>query len=158
MTTCDRAGPSPRRLVPMFRTAARRSEASALAILCGVFGVLPTERGDKAARRLPSLQRGEVLCAAFEAYLALVPAATITLDQALLLLTSIVRWDDIEIEHCAICDGVILAHRWRRDRMVCGACSDSSMAVPTTLSDAADEGLFAVEREFDSAPVQRSLF
>jgi ribosomal protein S27AE len=151
-------GSSPRRLVPMFRTATRRSEASALAILCGHFGALPTERGDKAVRDLPTVHRGECLCAAFEAYLALVPEPTLTLDHAILLVASIVKHDDIDVERCAICGGVVLAHRWRRDRLICGACNDSSLAVPAALSDAAAEGLFAVDRGFDAEPVQRSLF
>lgn len=151
-------GSSPRRLVPMFRTAARRSEAAALVIICGLYGVLPAERGDKAARDLPNVHRGESLCAAFEAYRELVPKPSFTMDHLLLLITALVRRDDIDIERCAHCDVAILAHRWRRDRLLCGACSDSSLQVPVTGADVAGEGLYAPDRAPAIAPLQRSLF
>ena len=151
-------GSSPSALTPLFRSAPRRSEATALALLCGIFEVLPSERGDKAVRDLPSVARGERLCAAFEAYQALVPKPSFGMEEAVLLVSAIVRGGQVEMDRCMQCEAAILTHRLRRDRRLCGACADSLQGALIPCRDEVSQELFEAERSWEPVQLQRSLF
>jgi hypothetical protein len=151
-------GSSPSTLTPLFRSAPRRSEATALALLCGIFEVLPSERGDKAVRNLPTVARGERLCAAFEAYRALVPKPSLGMEDAVLLVSAIVQGGQVETDQCAQCEAVILTHRMRRDRPLCGACAESLQGALRPSADDVTADLFEAEKSWEPVQLQRSLF
>ncbi|HEX4619453.1 MAG TPA: hypothetical protein VH135_06960, partial [Steroidobacteraceae bacterium] len=75
-----------------------------------------------AAVAQPGLMRGALLCAAFEAYCALVPAAQISFEHAVFLASALTRGDQLRLGGCAGCGGLIVTERFAaRDR--CHLCA-----------------------------------
>ena len=115
-------GPPPRALSVFFQTAALRSEASAIAVLCQVYEVLPLARGPEALKRLPTVGRGERLCLAYEAYLAVVPDPKYSLEQVFLLLDALTLRDTILLGQCTHCQGAMLLDVQRIETPLCASC------------------------------------
>jgi hypothetical protein len=118
-------GPSPKRIEVFLRYNILRSEAACLGGLARSFGVLSPQSLKEAARVLPSMAVGELLCHTFEVYRAVVPEARLTMEHFILLVFALAEGAEIELDHCAHCDGVILVEPALRERRICFACRES---------------------------------
>jgi hypothetical protein len=122
-------GPSPSSFGAFFRSPRVRSESASLAVFCRVLRAVPTNDDVRVKRSFASLDRGERLCEAFEAYRACLPVSEIEFDQVVLLASGLAKGDQIELGQCESCHGMILIDRLGRRRPCCSHC-----AAPRTLS------------------------
>jgi hypothetical protein len=122
-------GPPPTSVQLLLRSRALNAEAAGLAGICVAIGVLPAKPMKDPARELPSLLTGERLCYAFELYQQLVPKPQITLEQLVLLVSALVRQEEVKLVHCATCDGAMLMTLLRKPHRVCPHCVQRSEAL-----------------------------
>jgi hypothetical protein len=155
-------GPPPTSVQLLLRSKELNAEAAGLAGLCFAMGVLPSKALADPARELPSLSAGEGLCYAFELYQLLVPKPQLTLEQLILLITSLARGEEVALVHCQGCDGAMLLSLLRKQRRVCVPCA---LLAPDALRDA--HGAFRKDTEGETgeegsadplAGFQRPLF
>ncbi len=152
-------GPSPKSLSVFFRSPRSRSEASSLAMLCWMMGVLSSARVPNAARFLPNLDRGERLCDAFEAFRTYFRLSTIEFEQVVLLALALAQGDALELGHCKNCEAVILIDRLAVSRRICSYCHRSTGGQEASEEQAAADATDHSDRtDEDSAGSQRSLF
>jgi hypothetical protein len=115
-------GPSPTSLNVFFRSPRARSEASLLAMLCRIMGVVTSARLPDAARLLPNLDHGERLCDAFEAYRACVPESSMAFEQGVLLALALAQGETLDLGHCRNCEAVMLIDRLAVGARLCSYC------------------------------------
>lgn len=115
-------GPSPTSLSAFFRTERQRSEASVIAALCKVYGVVPNEKIAKAGRYFPNLDRGERLCEVYEAFHTYVPESDVHFEQVVLLAIALAEPHALEIGRCASCPGVIVIDLLSVKHRECSQC------------------------------------
>jgi hypothetical protein len=115
-------GMSPYKLELILSSPQLRCEAAIFAGICRSVHVLPEERLDKVDRMLPSLERGELLCDAYEWFRCEVPETRLTLEHGLLLLNELLRGEAIALGTC-VCGGVMLVDRFSLRRPACVFCS-----------------------------------
>ena len=72
---------------------------------------------------LPGLTRGALLCAAFEAYCALVPDAQISFEHAVFLASALTRGDLLRLAGCAGCGSLIVTERFPAREQRCHLCA-----------------------------------
>jgi hypothetical protein len=121
-------GPPPKRVEVFLRYNIMRSEAACLGGLARSFGILPPERVRNAARALPGVALGELVCHTFDVYRAVLPDARLTMEHFILLVLALAEGDEIELDHCAHCTGVIIVEAGVRERRICFACRESKLA------------------------------
>jgi hypothetical protein len=114
-------GPAPQRASSLLESPALRSEAAAVSGLLLMFGVIQIQPR-KQSQITTGLPAGELLCRAFELYRSLVPDARIDLEHVMLLATSLSRGEEIALEQCERCGGVILIDLAEVERRVCAHC------------------------------------
>lgn len=115
-------GPSPSSVSVFFRSARMRAEASALAVICRMLGAVGAAPMADAARRFPSLERGERLCDVFEAFRTFFPKSDVGFEQVVLLAVGMAQGDVLRLEYCGNCDAVILADRLAAAQRLCAPC------------------------------------
>jgi len=114
-----------------------RSEAAALAGLCCLLEVVPPRPLEHARRELPSVARGERLCAVFEIYCSLLPGTDVTLEHVAMLVVALAQGTELKLGKCVNCGVVIVVDRYGATRRACTHCSrekdDGSVAHNTGL-------------------------
>src|SRR5215472_13035234 len=105
-------GKSPHQVAYFTRSQQLQLESAALASMLSLLGVIPPPAPGAAAAALPGLARGARLCAAFEAYRALVPAAQISFEHAVFLASALTRGDLLRVGNCASCGALIVTERF----------------------------------------------
>ncbi len=121
-------GKSPQQSAFFLRSARARDESALLASLCRLTGALPTAAappGRAAARGLEGLQRGELLCQAYEIYRAQHPSALLSFEHAVFLLGALWRGEELMLSACRDCNAVLVADRWSLRAPLCGVCAAS---------------------------------
>jgi hypothetical protein len=118
-------GKSPQQTSFFTRTPRMRQETAILASVCYLLGATPVIRMPDAQRQLPGMYRGEALCEAFDTYRRLIPAARISFEHAVFLVTALARGDDLRAITCADCRGLIVIDRFCVDYRYCLACDES---------------------------------
>lgn len=121
-----RRGPSPSSFDVFFGSARARQRAALFASLCQIIGAIPPERGKRAAERLPSLERGELLCEAFELFKEWEPKADLEFEQAVLLAAGVVEESAVALGHCTGCNAAMLIDRMGSSRPTCSYCRRGS--------------------------------
>jgi hypothetical protein len=101
-------GPSPSRLATFLRSPTLCSEASAIAGVARVVGVIPPHPVPNARKTLPGVDLGERLCHVFEIFRWLVPVSQLSMDQFILLALSLAQGDELEVGHCDHCRAALL--------------------------------------------------
>ncbi len=146
-------GPAPHLVGFFLKNPRLRSEASALAALCSTLKIIPAGRVSHARRELPSVQRGEALCRAYEFYRGLVGESVLTLEHAVLLVTAIAQGMELALDHCIGCGGAMIFGPADVGRRVCSACREEGQweREPATQSSPA-------ALEWEGCMVQQSLF
>ncbi len=100
-------GVPPYKLATFFRNRTAQRETLTLAGLfqqMNLIRVQPHKEG-----QFPTLNRGELLCSAFEAFHTLVPGSAFTIDHAALLATALAQADEIALSRCSRCQGAMVA-------------------------------------------------
>lgn len=101
-------GMSPYRLDVILHSPQKKCEAAMFAALCRALRVLPEHPATDVERSLPSVQRGEMLCEAYEWFRYDVPDAQLTLEQGILLVLELARGEHVQLGACPTCEGVML--------------------------------------------------
>jgi hypothetical protein len=121
-----RRGPAPTAFYVFFKTRRHSSEAALFASLCRMVGATTDRLGEEAAERLPSLENGELLCEAVEAYREWQPDAKLEFEHAVLLAGGVVHGKVVALGHCSDCRGAVLIDRMGSPRTGCGLCDRSA--------------------------------
>jgi hypothetical protein len=116
-------GKSPHQAAYFTRSQQLQLESAVLASMLSLLGVIPAQAPAGAAAVLPGLTRGAQLCAAFEAYCALVPAAQISFEHAVFLASALSRGDLLRLGGCAGCGCLIVTERFLAREQCCQLCA-----------------------------------
>jgi hypothetical protein len=118
-------GKSPQQPAFFTRSARARHESALLASLCRLVGALPMPPvvATAAARSLAGLNRGELLCQAYESYRSLVGTPLITFEHAVFLLSALWRAEELVIGACRDCGAVLVTDRWAMRAPRCIVCA-----------------------------------
>ena len=144
---CRQRGPSPSKLAVLMTSPRFRQEAPAIAGILRIFEVIPAERCPDARKRLPSIERGELMCDALEVLRELIPETSITLEQVVLLVFTLAEGESWELGHCAKCPAIILIDRLALSLRLCAYCQPRAGADEFEVQ----EPMPAVEREHTGA-------
>lgn len=121
-------GKSPHQVAYFTRSLRLQQESAVLASVLSLLGVIPARAPEGAVTALPGLLRGALLCAAFEAYLALVPAAQISFEHAVFLASALTRGDQLRLAGCAGCGSLIVTERFPARHQRCHSCAPRGRA------------------------------
>lgn len=102
-----------------------RSEAASLVGVCHAFELIAPNTSRSPGRDLPSVARGERLCAAYEMYRSLVPESAVSLDHLILLVVALSHESEIEVGQCTGCGGIVVMDRFGDRRHTCPFCLDA---------------------------------
>src|SRR5262249_40229655 len=121
-------GKSPQQASYFMRSYRRKHETAVLASLLCLFGVVPPNAVIDFDRTVPSVARGELLCEAFEAYRALLPASPITFEHAAFLVLALARGDELRFGSCVDCNALLVVDRLSLRNPRCGPCRGQALA------------------------------
>ncbi len=122
-------GKSPRQVAYFFRTAEVNFQAAQLASLFLMYGLLGGGgTGLEARYRIGSLDSGQLLCLAYEAYRELHAPARISFEHAWFLLFALARRDELGLVRCDTCGGLRLCDLLAKHRLLCGNCAPGAPA------------------------------
>jgi len=118
-------GKSPNQVAYFTRSMRVQQETAVLASLLSLLGVVPPPAATAADTNhaLPGVARGELLCHAFEAYRALIPASQISFEHAVFLATALARGDQLRLGGCADCGSLVVTERFPIRDKRCHHCS-----------------------------------
>lgn len=120
---------SPLRGVPptqvqfFWKSTQLKCETAVLAGFLRAFQALPTSAAKVDPDSLPSIPCGERLCRAYEEFQSLVPDTEITIEHAMLLLTELVRGEQMELGQCSTCQVLFLVDRLAIAASQCAYCA-----------------------------------
>lgn len=114
-------GKSPQQVDYFLRSPALLFEATTLASLYCMLGLLPGSQGAHA----PGVERGEQFCEAYETYLALHRPARVSFEHACFLLIALVRREELELARCEPCGRLYLRDVLGTERSTCNLCRGS---------------------------------
>jgi len=119
-------GKSPHQVAYFTRSQQLQLESAALASMLSLLGVIPPPAPGAAAAAAPGLARGAQLCAAFEAYCAFVPAAQISFEHAVFLVSALTRGDLLRLGGCVGCGCLIVSERFPAREQRCHLCASGA--------------------------------
>ena len=134
-----RRGPAPTTFHPFFKSERHSSEAALFACICQIVGATTARTGEEAAQQLPSLETGELLCEAFEAYKKWAPHARLEFEHAVLLAGGVVHGKTVALRHCSDCRSAVLIDRMGAHHTACGLCNRSARQKPKNGTFSASE-------------------
>ncbi len=103
-------GKSPQQSAFFSRSAKLKEEASLLASLCSLLGVLP--RSETVSRQaLASISRGEAMCQAFEVCRELVTDPRISFENLVYLVSSLAHGEELTLANCEVCGALTVVDR-----------------------------------------------
>jgi hypothetical protein len=121
-------GKSPRQAAFFFRSPELRFQATNLASLFLLFGLLrATPQGVESNFRVGSLEAGALVCGGYEAYRELHSPAFVSFEHAWFLLLALGRCDEIALARCAGCGGVRLHDRLAKRASNCLTCATGNL-------------------------------
>jgi hypothetical protein len=134
-------GKSPHQVAYFTRSLRLQEESALLASMLSLLGVLPAAAhgtgavaaaaaasacaSGSAAAALPlaGVRRGELLCQAFEAFRLLLPAAQISFEHAVFLVTALARGDQLRLGDCGACGSLMVTERFPLRLARCAHCA-----------------------------------
>lgn len=99
-------GKSPRQVSFFARSRTLQQDTACLVAVFSMFGVLPAQRLSEAARTLPSVVRGELLCDAYETYRRIAHEPQISFEHAAFLAIALAAGNEIRLQSCRRCHGL----------------------------------------------------
>jgi len=152
-------GMSPYKLESILNSPKLRCEGAMLAAICRFLNVLPQGPQKDPERTLPNVERGELLCQAYEWFRFDVSDTRLTFEHALLLVNELARGELVSLGKCRTCQGVILRDRLSTRRLQCVYCSTGLRtdleAIPHS-AELASERCYDRNSPFRSVPFQMS--
>lgn len=143
-------GPPPSSTETFTHSARARTEGALLAVYCRIHGLIPSR---EAAGGVLSLEFGERMCQAYEAYRACVPDSTVEFEELLSLVLGLAKGEVIGLSRCSDCQATILIDRLSRRRHKCSSCFDQEFAVaPEPLA----KELLVAERQVISSEASQA--
>jgi hypothetical protein len=85
--------------------------------------VIPAEPTVDGSQALPNVERGELLCHAFETYRAMVPSSQISFEHAVFLATTLSRGEQLRLGGCADCGSLVVTEHFSIRDKRCHHCS-----------------------------------
>lgn len=128
LATTPLRGVSPHQPAVFFRSAQMRSEAAVLAGFLHVFKVVPAERIENPVEVIPSLTRGLRLLRAYRQFASLLPARSLSIEYAILLLFELARGIEITLSSCKRCGVMVLVDRLAVGEPRCAYCQHELQA------------------------------
>jgi hypothetical protein len=116
-------GKSPYRIDLLLQSPRTRLEASTWAGMCVAAEFIPPLHVTPGARLIASIARGELLCETFESFKLNFPDSQLTIEQAILVVVTIARREEIDLVRCKTCGGVVIIDRLAIDATPCPHCS-----------------------------------
>jgi hypothetical protein len=144
-------GKSPRQASFFLRTPAVHFEATTLASIFCMLGLVPP-LGSAPLRALPpvSLEWGEFFCQAYESHLALHATPRVTFEHAWFLLLALLRQDELTLRACSACGRLCLVDAYAPAGSTCSRCGRlPGNTRPGHRADAA--GVVPVHRDWSPA-------
>jgi ribosomal protein L37AE/L43A len=117
-----RRGPSPCSVYRVLNSQRWRAEAAAAVGVCYMYDVLPTKRIKNARSVLPTPERGERLCRAFEMYRAVLPEFGFDFEELVFLVMTVAQGTEVRVSRCEDCGAVILSGRYTGGHWHCTHC------------------------------------
>ena len=115
-------GQSPYRVERLLHSPQQQQDATCFARLCKRKGVIPAASLADVDRMLPGIERGELLCEAYESFKQGSSQSSISIEQAVLLLTELVRGEEIRLEACSKCRNSQIVDRLNPGSRLCTIC------------------------------------
>jgi len=112
-------GKSPQQVEYFLRSPALLFEATTLACLYSMLGLLPASAHDAEG---PGVERGEQICQAYETYQALHQPARVSFEHASFLLLALVRSDELDLARCEPCGRLYLRDVLGGEQIRCTLC------------------------------------
>ncbi len=122
-------GPAPSSFHDFFDSKKRRAEAALFVSFWRTLGALPARTGKEPAARLPSLENGERLCEALEAFREWQANSTLTFEHAVLLARGAVEAELITLARCPNCEGAMLVGMVEPKQETCGLCHPATAEI-----------------------------
>jgi hypothetical protein len=123
-------GKSPRQAAYFFRCSELSFQATQLASLYLMFGLLAgSASGMESRYKLGSLESGALLCHGYETYLELHAPAMISFEHAWFLLLALARGDELGLARCTTCAGLRIIDLLSRRKLGCSNCAGTPAAV-----------------------------
>jgi hypothetical protein len=126
-------GKSPHQVAYFTRSLRLQQESAVLGSVLSLLGVVPAVHGVGAgtapgAPALPTLGRGELLCAAFEAFQLLLPSTQISFEHAVFLATALTRGDQLRLGGCCDCGSLMVTERFPLRDVRCHHCAGAAQS------------------------------
>lgn len=115
-------GPPFRRLTALLASPGMHGEASALAGIGQVMGVIPREPLPPGRTWPLTLDCGEKLCHVFGTYRQAVPRGSVSMNHFIVLAQGLAEGRDVELGCCRECGGALLQERMLHTPAACPAC------------------------------------
>src|SRR5262245_32455116 len=115
-------GKSPRQIAYFLRSPSVQFEATTLASLFALLGLIPPAFEPSRTLPLMSLEAGDLFCLAYESYLSLHGAPRISFEHAGFLLLALRTQDELKLRGCARCGGLSLVDALAVTGAECVAC------------------------------------
>jgi hypothetical protein len=133
-------GPAPTSLETFTHSPRARSEGAALASSYLVYETTSPRAGGTPANGL-SLEAGERLCEAYEAYRACFPGSGLDFEELLALVAGLTSGHLVGLSRCLTCKGAVLIDRLGPPRSTCSHCqaAEAGYALPVSTEGKSGE-------------------
>jgi len=149
-------GKSPRQIAYFLRTPAVQFEATTLASLFCMLGLVPPAGGGARHSSPPmSLEWGEFFCQAYESYLVLHSPPRVSFEHAWFLLLALLRQDELRLHACSACGGLCLVDRFASMSSTCTRCARHP-DIPRLERRVDGTGVMPVHRDWSPAAPELS--
>jgi Flagellar transcriptional activator (FlhC) len=118
-----RRGKSPQQATYFLRTTRMRQDASWLASVCALTGMLPLTPATSGMRAAPTVQRAQWLCQTYDAYRALVPMPMLSFEHVISLVSALASHEELVLASCQTCSASMIIDRLSPSVPNCFACN-----------------------------------
>jgi hypothetical protein len=115
-------GQSPYRIERLLHSPQQQQDAACLARICKSMGALPASHLVDVDRMLPGIERGELLCSAYESFQHQFPNSSLSIEQAVLLVSELVRGKEVTLAACVNCGNFAIVDRLNPESEICATC------------------------------------
>jgi hypothetical protein len=115
-------GRSPHKLEAIFRAPVLKIEAAIFATVCVNLGCLASDGVVRADLYLPDIERGEQLCRAYKVFKRQFRDASLTMEQALLVYSKLLRTEEFWLTICGVCATPVLLTETEMAERRCNKC------------------------------------
>jgi hypothetical protein len=119
-----RRGKSPQQVAYFWNTARIRQEATWLASLLTLLGVITRDQiANQGQQSFPDLERAELLCRAYGIYQSMIPSSQISFEHAVFLARILWNGNQIRLGTCPDCGGLVIVDPLSTHDKRCNQCA-----------------------------------